>query len=89
MKRRRGVYRLEHRNGNVHVIRVSAPRSFFGVWRFEQRKPRRRASARVTCGRNGRITARWSWPAKDKRDRESHGAMLAAFNAMARRWGNR
>jgi hypothetical protein len=69
-------------SGEIHRIRVSMPRGFFGTWRLSQARPRRTATASVFCGRKGRVMVRWSWPKRDKNDRSVHGAMLAAVETV-------
>jgi hypothetical protein len=72
----------EHDTGVRHVVNISAPRTFFGLWRVSQTKPRRSARVRVGCGADGRIKFVWDKGAKDKRTQQ---AFLAAVN-QALRW---
>jgi hypothetical protein len=67
----------EQDTGVEHVIEISAPKTFFGLWRVTQRKPRRSARVQVGCGADGRIKYKWNKGAKDTR---TQGAMIAAVN---------
>jgi hypothetical protein len=77
---------IEERDTGVrHIVNISAPRTFFGLWRVSQAKPRRAARVRVGCGRDGRIKFVWDKGAKDVRTQR---AFVAAVN-QALRWMSR